>query len=108
MEPMSATPAARWRRRRARVVKALRAEAVADAVDGEDMARFGGILFQLAPQFGDVRVDGAGRHGRIVSPDGTQQVLAGQRLVPAGEQGQQQLEIGRASCRERGYVSGGG
>src|SRR5688572_7405149 len=92
MEPMSATPAARWRRRRARVVKALRAEAVADAVDGEDMARFGGILFQLAPQFGDVRVDGAGRHGRIVSPDGTQQVLAGQRLVLAGEQGQQQLE----------------
>ena len=51
-------------------------QAIACLANGEDVARDGGIVFELAAQFGYVRVDCTREHRRRVAPDFVQQVEA--------------------------------
>ena len=51
-------------------------QAIACLANGEDVARDGGIVFELAAQFGNVCVDRTREHRRRVAPDFVQQVEA--------------------------------
>lgn len=49
--------------RTSHVARNLPLQSVADLPDGEDVARRGGVMFELAAELGDVRVHRAGENG---------------------------------------------
>ena len=44
-------------------------------MDGDDVLRVRGVVFDLLPQFGDVGVDGSGKWNSVISPHGIEQLL---------------------------------
>src|SRR3954454_19670720 len=69
----------------------LAREAVADLPDRHDVPRLRGMLLELAPQLGDVRIDGATHHERAVSPHFRQQILARRHRTLSAQQREQEI-----------------
>ena len=69
----------------------------------QDVARARRVIFELAPQFGDVGVDSTGEDARRMSPDFFQEIEARHHGASTMEQRQQQIEFHR---RERDRMAG--
>ena len=59
-----------------RIILRRRSEFVAHVWHGENKFRLGGILFELAAQAANVRIDGAGKRAGVVTPNRAQQLAA--------------------------------
>ncbi len=62
-------------------------------MDGDQMARSGGIILELGPEQGDVIVDGPGRRVLLIAPDRIQQLIPRDHLARAGRQNAQDSEF---------------
>src|SRR5947209_279397 len=71
-------------------------ELVADAVDGDDVARVGGRVLDLLPQLRDVHINGARQRQPFITPDVVEQLVARDDLAAMLDEILQHLELARA------------
>ena len=73
--------------------RSLLDEAIAQTVNGYDVSRFGGVLFDLLTELRNVVIDRARDRGAVVSPNFVEQLIAGHRFTSMPNQVPQDFKL---------------